>query len=297
MENNTKKSGKAGYIITIIFLLIVIVILSVLFAFKETIFPIAKENVAVDSNTLISNTLVENTTNTINETAQRDLINSVKGYWIATTGDLFLSISDTTDSSGNTTTNFSLTGASGMTASPCTIDSTKINCNNKTYSYKIQGNYLILSYDNIVHNFAPSNYYQLSKQSKKYYAQIMGYSIVDSSEEIKDSPITGEYINKAILGTWKNNNVDETLTFELQNGSIIASKVEQASNQVALNIPVGMSEKYIQFIDSSTTSDTYYSYQITDNGKTLTISAGNEYGLVIHTYTKVETSSLLTNQQ
>jgi hypothetical protein len=58
-----------------------------------------------------------------------------------------------------------------------------------------------------------------------------------------------------------------------------------------------MSEKYIQFIDSSTTSDTYYSYQITDNGKTLTISAGGEYGLVIYTYTKVETSSLLTNQQ
>ena len=223
------------------------------------------------------------------------MINSVKGYWIASTGDLFLAITDIKSSSGTDTVNFSLTGANGITSGSCTIDSNKITCNNKVYDYKMQGNYLILSYDNVTRNFAPSNYYQLSKQSKKYYANMMGYTLTDDSSE---EQITGEYVNKTILGTWKGDNtgIDETLSFELQNGSIIASKVNNTLNQATLNIPVGMNEKSIEFVDSSSTSDEKYSYIIKD-GTHLTLYAGGQYGTVIQEYTKVENSTVLTNEK
>ena len=302
MNNNVpngaapKKSGKAGYVVTIIFLLLVIVALVVLFVFKEKIFPAAQNTPAANNNqnTLVSNT-IEDPTNTINPTAQNQLINSVKGYWIASTGDLFLAITDIKSSSGTDTVNFSLTGANGITSGSCTIDSNKITCNNKVYDYKMQGNYLILSYDNVTRNFAPSNYYQLSKQSKKYYANMMGYTLTDDSSE---EQITGEYVNKTILGTWKGDNtgIDETLSFELQNGSIIASKVNNTLNQATLNIPVGMNEKSIEFVDSSSTSDEKYSYIIKD-GTHLTLYAGGQYGTVIQEYTKVENSTVLTNEK
>jgi len=261
-NNIPKKSGKAGLIVLIIFLLLVIVALVVLFVFKEKIFPVARENVAVDSNTLISNTLVENTTNTINETAQRDLINSVKGYWIATTGDLFLAITDNVESSS---TNFSLTGSSGLTSAPCTIDSEKITCSDKIYNYKMQGNYLILSYDNITRSFVPSNYYQLSKQSKNFYANMMGYQIPDSKIPT-DAPITGDYINKSLLGTWQLSNGNSQLVFSIKNGNLVVSKVNLRTRETVLDLPVGMNTKYIDLVNSSSIEEEAYSYSLKDDG-------------------------------
>ena len=124
---------------------------------------------------------------------------------------------------------------------------------------------------------------------------MMGYTLTDDSSE---EQITGEYVNKTILGTWKgaNTGIDDTLTFELQNGSIIASKVNNTLNQATLNIPVGMNEKSIEFVDSSSTSDEKYSYTI-KNGTHLTLFAGDQYGTVIQEYTKVENSTVLTNEK
>lgn len=280
MENNTKKSGKIGYIITIIFLLIVIVILSVLFAFKETIFPakqVASNN--IDTNTLISNDVVENTLATENTIAQNQakLVKSVKGYWIATTGDLFLAITDTTDSLGKTTTNFSLTGGSGITSTECTIDSTKITCDSKIYSYTLQGNNLILSYDNVTRNFIPSNLYSLSKQSKIYYANMMGYSL--GTSKIPDGvQITGDFINKSLLGTWESSSGDTQLVFAIKNNSLVVSKTNKSTREILSDLPVGMTQGYIEFVNNSSLSEEAYEYKFKD-AKTLILSeiAGDSF--------------------
>ena len=252
MENNTKKSGKAGYIITIIFLLLVIVILAVLFVFKEQIFKTGAQNTVCipDTNALIQNTTVSNTSGNENVLAQERLINSVKGYWIASTNDLFLAITDTTDSLGKTTTNFSLTGNSGITYTTCTIDSTKITCDGKIYNYTMQGNNLILSYDNVTRNFIPSNYYQLSKQSKIYYANIMGYSL--GTTQIPDgAQITGDYINKSLLGTWESSSGNEQLVFALKNNNLVVSKTNKSTREILSDLPVGMTQTYIEFVNNS----------------------------------------------
>jgi hypothetical protein len=271
MNNNVpngaapKKSGKAGLIVLIIFLLLVIVALVVLFVFKEKIFPVSS-NTTPSANTTTSNT-IENTTfttNTINENAQSRLIDSVKGYWIASTGDLFLSITDTTDSSGNTSTNFSLTGGSGVTSAPCTIDSNRIKCGEKVYEYKVQGNNLILSYDNVTRNFTPSNYYQLSKQSKKFYANMMGYSITPAKLP-DDFQITGDYTNKALVGTWSLTGGNGKYIFSIVDGNLTATSINTLTNESTLNIPVGMDKKYIEFVDNSSLNEEIYSYQLLDN--------------------------------
>ena len=271
MNNNVpngaapKKSGKAGYVVTIIFLLLVIVALVVLFVFKEKIFPAAQNTPAANNNqnTLVSNT-IEDPTNTINPTAQNQLINSVKGYWIASTGDLFLAITDIKSSSGTDTVNFSLTGANGITSGSCTIDSNKITCNNKVYDYKMQGNYLILSYDNVTRNFAPSNYYQLSKQSKKFYANMMGYSITPAKLP-DDFQITGDYTNKALVGTWSLTGGNGKYIFSIVDGNLTATSINTLTNESTLNIPVGMDKKYIEFVDNSSLNEEIYSYQLLDN--------------------------------
>jgi hypothetical protein len=285
MENNAKKSGKAGYIITIIFLILVIIVLSILFAFKETIFPVAKVANTVDTNTLISNDTIENTLATENTIAQNQakLVNSVKGYWIATTGDLFLAITDTTDSLGKTSTNFSLTGNSGITYTTCTIDSTKITCDGKIYNYIMQGNNLILSYDNVTRNFIPSNYYQLSKQSKIYYANIMGYSL--GTTQIPDGvQITGDYINKSLLGTWESSSGNEQLVFTLKNNNLVVSKTNKSTREILSDLPVGMTQTYIEFVNNSSLSNEEYKYQLKD-AKTLILS--NIVGDGFTEYTKV----------
>lgn len=285
MNNNVpngaapKKSGKAGLIVLIIFLLLVIVALVVLFVFKEKIFPAAQNTPAANQNAIISNS-IENTTNPsniINPTAQNQLINSVKGYWIATTGDLFLAITDTTDSSGQVTTNFSLTGSTGITSTTCTIDSTKITCSDKVYEYKVQGNYLILSYDNVTRNFAPSNYYQLSKQSKNYYATMMGYTITHANLP-SDCQITGEYTNNALVGTWTYEPGHTKLVFSIVDGNLTVSKINTATNETILNIPVGMDKKYIEFVDNSSLGEEIYSYTLIDNN-TLELSGITDKGV------------------
>lgn len=259
-----KKSGKAGYVVTIIFLLLVIVALVVLFVFKEKIFPAAQNTPAANNqNALVSNT-IEDPTNTINPTAQNQLINSVKGYWVATTGDLFLAITDTTDSLGTTTTNFSLTGSSGVTYTTCTIDSTTIKCDSKEYKYSMQGNNLILSYDNVTRNFTPSNYYQLSKQSKKFYANMMGYSITPAKLP-DDFQITGDYTNKALVGTWSLTGGNGKYIFSIVDGNLTATSINTLTNESTLNIPVGMDKKYIEFVDNSSLNEEIYSYTFVDN--------------------------------
>ena len=285
MENNTKKSGKAGYIITIIFLLLVIVILAVLFVFKEQIFKTGAQNTVCipDTNALIQNTTVSNTSGNENVLAQERLINSVKGYWIASTNDLFLAITDTTDSLGKTTTNFSLTGNSGITYTTCTIDSTKITCDGKIYNYTMQGNNLILSYDNVTRNFIPSNYYQLSKQSKIYYANIMGYSL--GTTQIPDGvQITGDYINKSLLGTWESSSGNEQLVFALKNNNLVVSKTNKSTREILSDLPVGMTQTYIEFVNNSSLSNEEYKYQLKD-ARTLVLS--NIVGDGFTQYTKV----------
>ena len=285
MENNTKKSGKAGYIITIIFLILVIIVLSILFAFKETIFPVAKTVNTVDTNTLISNTIVENQLATENKIAQTQakLINSVKGYWVATTGDLFLAITDTTDSLGTTTTNFSLTGGSGVSYTTCTIDSTKITCDGKVYDYAMQGNNLILSYDNATHNFIPSNLYSLSKQSKIYYANMMGYSLGPSNIP-EGVQINGDYINKALLGTWESSDGNTQLVFALENGNMTVSKTNKLTREILSDLPVGMTQTYLDFVNNSSLSDESYQYQLKDSKTLVLLSLGEN---TTSQYTKV----------
>ena len=293
MENNTQKSGKAGYIITIIFLLLVIVILAVLFVFKEQIFKTGAQNTVCipDTNALIQNTTVSNTSGNENVLAQERLINSVKGYWIASTNDLFLAITDTTDSLGKTTTNFSLTGNSGITYTTCTIDSTKITCDGKIYNYTMQGNNLILSYDNVTRNFIPSNYYQLSKQSKIYYANIMGYSL--GTTQIPDGvQITGDYINKSLLGTWESSSGNEQLVFALKNNNLVVSKTNKSTREILSDLPVGMTQTYIEFVNNSSLSNEEYKYQLKD-ARTLVLS--NIVGDGFTQYTKV--SDEQTDQQ
>ena len=272
MENNAKKSGKAGYIIIIIFLILVIIVLSILFAFKETIFPVAKVTNTVDTNTLISNDTIENTLATENTIAQNQakLVNSVKGYWIATTGDLFLAITDTTDSLGKTSTNFSLTGSSGATYTTCTIDSTKITCDGKVYNYAVQGNNLILSYDNVTRNFIPSNYYQISKQSKIYYANMMGYSL-GASQIPEGVQITGDYMNKSLLGTWESSSGNIQLVFAIKNNNLVVSKTNKSTREILSDLPVGMTQSYIEFVNNSSLSNEEYKYQFKD-AKTLVLS-------------------------
>lgn len=299
MENNTKKSGKAGYIITIIFLLIVIVILSILFAFKETIFPATKAVSTIDSNTLISNNIVENTSATENVIAQNraKLINSVKGYWLSTTNDLFLAITDTTDSLGTTTTTFSLTGASGITYTNCTIDATKITCDDKVYNYTMQGNNLILSYDNVTRNFVPSNLYLLSKQSKSYYANMMGYTLTNAQLP-EGVTITGDYTNNALVGTWETADGNTQLVFALKNGNLVVSKTNKSTRETLSNLPVGMTQVFIEFVNNSSLSDEVYKYQLQDS-KTLILSDIVGDGFTKYTKTSDEQSPqlLITNQQ
>lgn len=301
MENNTKKSGKAGYIITIIFLLLVIVILAVLFVFKEQIFKTGAQNTVCipDTNALIQNTTVSNTSGNENVLAQERLINSVKGYWIASTNDLFLAIIDTTDTLGDVTTHFSLMGASGITYTTCTIDSTKIKCDDKIYTYAIQGNNLILSYDNVTRNFIPSNFYQVSKQSKNYYARMMGYTITETRLP-DDAQITGNYTNNALLGTWELTTGNAQLIFSSEETDVVTvTKLNKTTNESVLNMPVGMNTKYIEFVDNSSTSEEIYTYQLTDNN-TLILSDVNGKG--IFEYKKIKDSettkpSVVYNEQ
>ena len=299
MENNTKKSGKAGYIITIIFLLIVIVILAVLFAFKETIFPVAKNVTTVDSNTLISNTTVENTSVNENLVAQREakLINSVKGYWVSSTNDLFLAITDTTDSLGTTTTTFSLTGGSGITYTNCTIDETTIKCDGKEYKYTMQGNNLILSYDNGAYNFVPSNLYLLSKQSKAYYANMMGYSLT-TTKLPQGVQITGDYTNNALVGTWESSDGNTQLVFASKNGGLVVSKTNKSTREILSDLPVGMTQTYIEFVNNSSLSEEVYQYQLKDT-KTLILSEIVGDGFTQYTKTSNEQTPqlLITENQ
>jgi Tfp pilus assembly protein PilE len=299
MENNTKKSGKAGYIITIIFLLIVIVILSVLFAFKETIFKTSVQNTCVtDTNTLISNTL-ENTSTSENLVAQQKAktIDAVKGYWVSSTNDQFLAITDTTDSLGKTTTTFSLTGSSGITYTDCTIDDTTITCDGKEYKYKMQGNNLILSYDNVTRNFIPSNLYLLSKQSKSYYANMMGYSLT-KAQLPQGIQITGDYTNNALVGTWESSDGNTQLVFAAKNGGLVVTRTNKSTRETISEMPVGMTQAYIEFVNNSSLSEEVYQYQLKDS-KTLILSEiiGDAFTQYTKTSDEQTPQLLITEQQ
>ena len=59
--------------------------------------------------------------------------------------------------------NITLLRTGNMDSCDCTIDDTTITCDGKEYKYKMQGNNLILSYDNVTRNFIPSNLYSFAR--------------------------------------------------------------------------------------------------------------------------------------